>query len=408
VLTADPGGFAAMWKEGFSGVAGRGSLWVLDGEAHRQERSLLTPSFHARLFRSFGNDIQEVTRHHSDAWRPGEEIRALETTLKISLDVIMRLVFGVKDGPTIVEGRQVVTDLWRKMHPITVFFPRLQAGWFPAWQRYQRARNNFTAFVMRRLAERRARDRHGEGDDLLGRMLAARYEDGRPMGDEEIRDELITILLAGHETTATGLSWALYELGRHPDIMERLRHELTELGPDPEPSLIVKLPYLGAVCDETLRLHTLLPEIARVLAAPMELFGVAYDANGSREVGIGVSVMAIHHDAEIYPQPDRFRPERFLERTYTPFEFLPFGGGHRRCLGAGLSDYEMRIALATIAMRWEVEPVGEEQEIRHDIAMGPKHGVRMRVEARGHASRRNDAGPVPALEDEADHAAARE
>lgn len=376
VLTAEPTLFEAMWKDGFSSVAGEGSLWVLDGESHRQERQILSPSFHARMFRHFGKDIQEVTRQHTDLWRPGEQpVRALDTTLHISLDIILRLVFGVSEGAAIDEGRQALRGLWETMHPIVVFFPKLQRGWFPLWWRYQHARDNFTAYVNRRLSERRGRVGDGEPDDLLGRMLAAHYEDGRSMSDENIRDELITILLAGHETTATALAWALYELGKNPAVLARLRQELDALGPDPEPNLIARQPYLSAVCNETLRLHTLLAEIARVAAEPMELL----DMKIARGAALTISVMAIHHDAEIYPEPDRFLPERFLDRNYSPFEFLPFGGGHRRCLGAGLSDFEMRIALATIVTAWDFETRGEESEFRHDIAMGPKHGVRLQV-----------------------------
>ena len=164
----------------------------------------------------------------------------------------------------------------------------------------------------------------------------------------------------------------------HHAELERLRAEIAELGQNPDPAQIVKLSYLSAVCNETLRLHTLLPEVARELITPLKLFQYTIPAG----TFVTVSVMAIHHDPDIYPEPDNFIPARFLERTFTPFEFLPFGGGHRRCLGAALSDYEMRIALAEIVMHWDFEPASAEKEIRHDIAMGPKYGVRLRVTSR--------------------------
>src|SRR5712692_6403331 len=198
------------------------------------------------------------------------------------------------------------------------------------------------------------------------------------MPDAAIRDELITILLAGHETTATALAWALYELGRHPAVLDKLRAEVEGLGSDANPGLIVTLPYLSAVCNETLRLHTVLSEVARVISAPMELFGYTLPPGSS----VVVSVMSVHHDPELYPQPGQFVPERFLRRTYSPSEFLPFGGGHRRCLGAGLADYELRIVLAEIITHWEFEPAAVERDIRHDIAMGPKYGVPLRIKAR--------------------------
>jgi cytochrome P450 len=175
-----------------------------------------------------------------------------------------------------------------------------------------------------------------------------------------------------------GLCWALYELSRHPAILERLRAEIDALGPDAEPDQIARLPYLAAVCNETLRLHTILTEIARVTRAPFQLGGHTLPAG----VSVGVGICAIHHDPAVFPEPERFRPERFLERTFSPFEFLPFGGGHRRCMGAALSDYEMRIVLATIVSRWDLAPAREDADVRHNIGMGPKHGVPMWVVGR--------------------------
>lgn len=369
ILSADPAVYDAFWKEGFTGVAGSGSLWVLGKNEHRRERQMLSPAFHAQNFRGYGEVIREVTSQKTEKWRSGQTLRALDTTLDISLDIIMRLVFGAESGKFLDEGRRVLKVLWRTMHPLFVFFPKLQRGWFPPWARYARAKDDFSKWVSDYLVERRA---HKDGaGDILGRMLAAQYEDGTPMRDKDIRDELITILLAGHETTATALAWALYELGKNPDKLEKLRAELDSLGANPNPEQVARAPYLTAVCNETLRLHTLLPEIARELISPLELSGHMLIPGDS----VGVSVMAIHHDPDLYPEPGQFIPERFIGRTYSPFEFLPFGGGHRRCLGSGLSDYEMRIALAEIATRWEFEPAGIEREIRHDIAMGPKNGV---------------------------------
>jgi cytochrome P450 len=198
------------------------------------------------------------------------------------------------------------------------------------------------------------------------------------MHDDDISAELGTVLMSGHETTAVALAWALYELGRHPEVQERLRNELDALGPDPHPALVVKQPYLGAVCDETLRLHTVLTEVARVADVSCELLEHSIPAG----VTVAVSMSAIHQDPAIYVEPERFRPERFLERAYGPFEFLPFGGGHRRCLGAAFHDHEMRIALAAIVTCWHFQNIGEEKEIRHNLGTGPKYGVRIRLSER--------------------------
>jgi cytochrome P450 len=376
VLGADPAGYDAFWHESFSGIAGKRSLWVLSGEPHRRERQLLSPPFHSRSFRAYGETIRAITRQHLDRWQPGQTLSALDATLSISLDVILRLVFGMDEGVLMDQGRRVLGVLLGTTHPLIVFFPRLQRPWLPHWRRHARAKSDFAAWVDQLLALRRARG--VMVDDVLGRMLTTSYSDGSRMADEASRDELLTILLAGHETTATALAWALYELGRHPQPLARLRAELAPLGPELDPEATVRLPYLSAVCNETLRLHTLLAEIGRVTTAPLECLGHAIPAGQS----VCVSIMAIHHDPALYPEPDRFRPERFLERTFSPSEFLPFGGGHRRCLGAALSDYEMRIALAEIVTGWDFEPAVPEVEIRHDIAMGSRHGVPLRVVAR--------------------------
>lgn len=378
VLSADPAGYDAFWKRGFTGLAGTGSLWVLDGEAHRRERQLLLPAFHGRSFRGYGDTIREVTRRQTSHWQPGQTVHTLQTTLAISLDVIMRLVFGAgdaRDEEFAREGRAVLGALWREMHPLIVFFPELQQSWFPLWRRYASSKRRFAEWMSRYLAVRRARG--ADSDDVLGLMLAASYDDGSRMSDEDIRDELLTILLAGHETTATALAWALYELGRHPAVLETLRAEL-ESADGTDPGTVVKLPYLSAVCNETLRLHTLLSEVARVCSAPLELLGHRLQPGDSAVI----SVNAIHHDAELYPEPDQFIPQRFIDRSYTPFEFLPFGGGHRRCLGAALSDFEMRIALAEVVSHWDFEPARIDRDIRHDIAMGTKHGAPLRLKAR--------------------------
>jgi cytochrome P450 len=376
ILSADPDGYDAFWKEGFTGVAGSGSIWVLGGEKHRRERQLLSPAFHAQAFRGYGEEIRNMTRQKIEKWEPGQTLRVLDTTLDISMDIIMRIVFGVEDQTFIEEGHKVLFALWHSMHPLFIFFPMLQRNWFPLWARYARAKRDFSNWVNRYLAERHTQNK--ETNDVLGRMLAAHYEDGNVMSDEAILHELITIVLAGSETTATALSWALYDLGSNPATLEKLREELDAMGPTPDPELMAKAPYLTAVCNETLRLHTLLPEVARVLVSPLEISGYQFSAGE----WVGVSIMAIHHDPEIYPEPMRFIPERFIGHTYSPFEFLPFGGGHRRCLGSGLSDFEMRIALAEIVTHWEFEPAEVEHEIRHDIAMGPKHGVRLNIKSR--------------------------
>jgi cytochrome P450 len=380
VLTADPDGYGPFQTETFTGLTGPGSLWVVAGDRHRQDRRLLEPAFHDRRIRDAARIMQEVTRRHTDQWQPRQQIRVYDEMLAITRDVILRVVFGVEQDGTLAAGRTAMARLLRCVTPTIAFVPLLQRWWFPPWRRYCRARQAFTRWVERCLAERRAGG--GESSDVLGLLLAARYDDGSTISDDEIRDELIAILLSGYETTAVAVSWAIYELGRHPDVLARLRVELDALGPDPEPDQIVKQSYLNAVCNETLRLHTILTEIARMVRTPLEVLGYTVPAGA----GVGVGICALHQDSALYPEPDRFRPERFVERTYTPYEFLPFGGGHRRCLGAALAEYQIRLSLADVVTRWELAPAGEDEDVRHNIGMGPKHGLRMRIVGRRGAS----------------------
>jgi cytochrome P450 family 110 len=376
VFTANADDYGAFLKDGFAAMAGAGSLWVLEGQRHRRERKLLMPAFHAYSIPRYGQVMRGVALAQTDRWQAGQELRAYDAMLEISRDVVLRAVLGLSEGPLLDEGRNALKLVLHSAHPFVAFVPALHAWWFPPWARFQRARQKTWTYLKRCVAERRASGI--EAQDVLGLLLAARYDDGTPMHDDDINAELGTVLMSGHETTAVALAWALYELGRHPEVLKRLREELDALGPDAAPDLVVKQPYLGAVCDETLRLHTVLTEVGRVADAPCELLGHRIPAG----VAVAVSMSAIHQDPAVHPEPERFLPDRFLERTYGPFEFLPFGGGHRRCLGAAFQDYEMRIALATIVTRWDFEIVGKEDEIRHNIGTGPKYGVRMRVKRR--------------------------
>ena len=377
VFSADPNGYVAFWKDSFAGMNGEGSLWVLDGDEHRRERQLFAPAVHACYVRAHGETIRAVTGLHIDRWQPGQTIRAIDTTLDISLDVIMRLVFGVEDGGLMDEGHEVLEELTSSAHPLIVFYPWLQRSWFPLWWPYARARERFTSWTNRLLMVRRARSAYG--DDVLGQLLTAHDKDGNPVSDTHIRNELISILSAGHVTTGVALAWVIYELSRHPEALSKLREELKSANDDPY--VVLKLPYVSAVCNETIRLHPILAECARVPTVPLEILGHTIPPGQA----LVISIVGIHHDPAIYPEPDAFKPERFMERKYSVHEFLPYGGGHRRCLGAVLADYELRIAVAEIVRRWDFEPAAEDYDIRHDLAMGPKYGVRVSIKGRRQA-----------------------
>lgn len=373
VFSADPNGYDVFWKESFTALMGEESVWVVVGEKHRRQRQLFAPAVHANHFRSYGGVIRDIARSHFGRWQVGTNVRAIETTLGIALDVIMRLVFGAEDEEEMSEGRKVLGASTGNIHPLIVFFPSLQRPWFPLWRRYTKARQAMYDWTDKLMAARRAAGRNTQ--DVLGVLMNACDEHGNPVTNDYIHTELNSILSAGHETTAVALGWALYELGQHPEIVKKLRDELDAAGPDPDPALLLTLPYLDAVCKEAIRLHPILAECARIPMQPMEILGHHIPAGQA----LGVSIVGIHHDPALYPEPGIYRPERFFERNYSVYEFLPFGGGHRRCMGAGLAEYTMRIALAEAVTCWDFETAKQDKDIRRNIAMGPKYGIRLRI-----------------------------
>jgi cytochrome P450 len=251
-------------------------------------------------------------------------------------------------------------------------------GGFGPFARFRRRKRAFDALVFEELAQRRRAA--SDGPDILHMMMAARRGDGSAMTDDELRDQLFFLLLAGHETSAVSLAWALYELHRCPAALDRLLAEIDALGPDPAPDALAALPYLDAVCQETLRIHPLLGFVPRLLRRTFELGG--YRLPSGVQVGVGIGL--VHGREDLYPEPSRFRPERFLERKFSPFEFLPFGGGARRCLGAAFALYEMKIVLALI-LHYHRLTLLEAGPVRHVMRNGPLGtgtGIRMRLDGR--------------------------
>jgi cytochrome P450 len=230
--------------------------------------------------------------------------------------------------------------------------------------------------VSEEIAEKRA----DPGEDILSLLLSARDEEGQGLSDQGILDQLFTMVMAGHETTASSLAYALYFLHQHPEALARLREELEPLGRDLDPAAVVRLPYLEAVCQETLRLRPILPIVTRKLRRPLTLKGYELPEG----IVVGAAVWLAHYREEVFPEPNAFKPERFLGKTYSPFEFVPFGGGARRCLGAAFAMYEMKIVLATLVARHRMK-LEEPKPVVHELraaSFGPKGGVRMVLEER--------------------------
>lgn len=378
IYSADPDTFAVTNKD-MEMLLGSQSLILIEGQEHRRKRKLMMPPFLGARMRKYGEAMIRLTELHTAAWKPGRTVSAFETAQKISLDVILEVVFGVRDLAGRAELAAALLELLEGFSPL-LLIPALrrELGGVGPYAKLKRRQRALDAKLDALITEARATEPR---DDILSLLVNARYEDGEPMTDEDVRQQLLLLVLAGHETTAIAIAWALDSLHRPQNaaVRERLVAELRELGPEPELDRLDKLPYLEAVCQETLRFHPLAPAPApRKLLRPFELLGRTLPAGTAVAAAIGLA----HYREATYPEPQRFRPERFLERKFTPFEYLPFGGGARRCLGAAMASYEMRLVLGTIMGRLQVRLASQKPDRGKVRAanVGPAHGVKLVVE----------------------------
>ncbi|MBC7541671.1 MAG: cytochrome P450, partial [Candidatus Sericytochromatia bacterium] len=303
----------------------------------------------------------------------------------ITLEAIVRTVFGIADPAEVGCWSDVVGGFVKTASAsmLAMFLPFLRHdfGGVGPWARFQRVRRTYDAMVDAEAARRRALPESGPpAEDIMSLLLASRFEDGAAMSDSELRDQLVSILVAGNETTATVLTWALYWLGRHPAVVQHVRDEIGPLGDAFDPMALARLPYLEAVCHETLRLNPILPDVPRWLREPMALRG--YDLPAG--ISVAAATVLVHYDPDVYPEPEAFRPERFLARPPTPFTFLAFGGGNRRCLGAAFALYELKVVIATLVMAYDFHPGPDVpvRLVRRNMTIGPAGGVPMRLTAR--------------------------
>jgi cytochrome P450 len=391
IMTASPDLFDSGRGNGMlAPFVGETSLILLDGKAHQRQRKLLTPPLHGDRLRGYGQAICQITRQVTDLWQPGQIFSARQVTQAISLRVIMRTVFGVHTGEKAERLCQhlnaFLTFFDRPLNASFAFIPALQKDWgaLSPWGRLVRKRAQIDDILYSEIQARRANPEL-QGEDILSLMLAARDEAGEPMSDQELRDEMMTLLFAGHETTATALAWALYWLHWLPEVGAKVMTELAELGADPDPVAISRLPYLNAVCQETLRIYPVaLFALARILNAPWNLMGYEFEP-GSQ---FSICIYLLHHRPDLYANPKQFRPERFMERQFSPYEYLPFGGGNRRCIGAAFALYEMKLVLATLLSYWQLQLAsnGPTRPIRRGVTMAPAKGVPKRVVSRRSSS----------------------
>jgi cytochrome P450 family 110 len=362
-----------------SPLMGTGSIFVLDGEEHRRERKLVMPMFHGDRMRAYGQIMQNTAIDQLEQRLSRQPVVTDDLMTAISLEVIVRAIFGGDDREMVNEMLEASNRMVAAANPLLFFSRRthislLGISPLDRWNRTKSKLSDLFDQVVRSRTHLTI-----EREDILSMLSNSKYEDGEPIAREHLHSELMTFLFAGHVTTALTMTWAIYHLHRNPHVLEHLRTELDQL-PDESPSTLAAAPYLKNVIQETLRIHPIVTETLRKLKEPMELDGYHIP------VGFAVAPATVlaHHNSTTYPDPETFRPERFSERSYSPFEYMPFGGGHRRCVGAAFATYEMAMVLGTLLKRYEFQLADSTPVVpkRQSITMGPSTDVPVQVKRR--------------------------
>jgi cytochrome P450 family 110 len=388
IFTNDRKTFAAVGElnKTMQPLIGDYSILMLDGYRHKRRRQLLMPSFHGERMRGYGQLICNITEKVFCHLPQEQPFSALTTMQEIALQVILEAIFGLHEGERCQQLKHLMPlllDVFRS--PLTssqFLLPFLQKDlgvWSP-WGKFVRQRQQIDELLYAEIAERReqpAQDRI----DILSLLTLTVDEAGNGMTDQELRDELVTLMFAGHETTATAMAWALYWVHHLPEVREQLLQELETLGENPDIMSIFRLPYLTAVCNETLRICPVgMFTLPRVAQEPVELLGYCLEPG----TPVSVCIYLTHQREDLYPQAKEFKPERFLERQFSPYEFIPFGGGARGCIGSALAMFEMKLVLATILSRYELALANSRQETlqRKGVVLGPANGVQTVIKGR--------------------------
>ena len=353
-------------------VLGSHSVLLLDDDAHMAQRKLMLPPFHGERMRGYEETMADAAARELDRWPAGEPLPAWPTMQAITLEVIMRTVFGVRDAPRLERlGEALRNSLGFASEPLRMailaaFGPRRVAEL--GWVRAKLEPTN--QLIYEEIRSRRSAPDLADRTDVLSMLLQARHDDGTELSDEELRDELMTLLVAGHETSATALAWALDALTHHPAALARLRAEV-DSGDDA---------YLDAVVKETLRLRPVIALVLRRLIEPMEIGGRMLPAG----VTVAPCIYLLHRRPDVYDEPRAFRPERFLESPPGTYTWIPFGGGVRRCLGASFAQFEMKVVLRELVSRLDIRAgrPQPERRVRRAVVFAPSRGGEVVVEGR--------------------------
>jgi cytochrome P450 family 135 len=384
VMISDPAAIKALYMERENGlppgrnivlepILGSQSVLLLEGADHLARRKLMLPPFHGERMRSYESVLDEIVTAEIDSWPLDTEFPIHSRMQAVTLEVILRVVFGVADGPRLERLRGMLANVLQETAS-----PRAQLvglatrrfGGRGPWAKFEGALKEVDELLFAEIAEHRSKPDLEQRDDILSMLMLAEFEDGGRMDDTELRDQLMTLLLAGHETTATALAWTFDLLLRYQASLQRLRDTL-EAGEDD---------YLRATISESLRLRPVIPLAGRRLAKELSVDGLTLPAG----TDVTPAIWLTHTRADLYPEPFAFQPERFLDGAPDTYGWIPFGGGIRRCLGASFAEFEMRIVLREVLTRCDLRKVNPmpEKTGRRNITLSPKDGTPVLVTAR--------------------------
>jgi cytochrome P450 len=384
VMISDPEAIKALYREREHGlppgrdvvlkpILGAKSLLLQEGAEHLSRRRLMLPTFHGERMRSYEATMSEIVEAEIDSWPLGEEFPIHSRMQAVTLEVILRVVFGISSGPRLDRLRgMLATVLQETASPgRQVLGLALQRfGGRGMFAHFERELREVDELLLAEIAEHRERPDLVEREDMLSMLMLAELEDGTRLEDRELRDQLMTLLLAGHETTATALAWTFDLLLRHPLALRRLRESLRAGEED----------YLRATISESLRLRPVIPLAGRRLGKDLEVDGLKLPAG----TDVTPAIWLTHTRADVYPDPFTFKPERFLEDGPDTYAWIPFGGGVRRCIGASFAEFEMRIVLREVLTRCELRKANPQPERtgRRNITLSPRAGTPVVVTSR--------------------------
>lgn len=385
IFTASPDKFdVGRGNKMLSFLVGDNSLLLLDGKTHKRRRKLLMPPFHGESLHQCSQQIVEITSKVCDRLEHKQPFKVRHLTQEITMRVILSVVFGIDSGTRYDRLRELLTTLLdtfnNPLNSSLIFFPWMQKDWgkYSPWGRFLKIKQEIKALIYAEIEDRRkaiAIDR-SEYRDILSLLLMAKDETGEGMSDEELHDELITLLFAGHETTASALAWLFYWIHYLPEVDRKIHQELNSSNENFDYKAIDNLPYLDATICETLRIYPIAAgTFARLLKQPMSIMNHKFES----DTWFMISIYNLHHQEALYPNPEQFIPERFLTKSYSNYEYLPFGGGNRRCIGSALALLEMKLVTATILSRWQLELTSKRQmlPVRRGLTIAPPASFKM-------------------------------